>query len=273
MGKQFGNYRLTRLLGQGGFASVYLGEHIHLNTSAASKLLHASMTKNETDRFFAEARMISNLDHPHIVRMIDFGLDDTTPYLIMPYAPNGSLRTLHREGTALPLATAVLYVRQIALGLQYAHDHRLVHRDVKPENILLGPQNKLWLSDFGIALVTRTSHQQSTKDTVGTIAYMAPEQSMGKPVAASDQYALGIMTYEWLVGVRPFVGTYSEVIGQHLSARPPSICARVPSISPAIEQVVMRALAKDPRQRFPSVKAFADAWKQAYLIGSLTISP
>lgn len=117
IGRQFGNYRLMRLLGQGGFASVYLGEHIHLNTPAAIKILHASMAQNEMEHFLAEARMIATLDHPHIVRMIDFGLEAATPYLILHYAPNGTLRTAHREGIALPLPNVIAYVRQIASGL------------------------------------------------------------------------------------------------------------------------------------------------------------
>lgn len=263
IGRQLGNYRLTRLLGRGGFASVYLGEHIHLGTLAAVKVLHTQIAISEMERFRTEARTIASLDHPHIVHVMDFGLEDTTPFLVMNYAPNGSLRMLHPEGIPLPLSTVTSYAKQIADALQYAHDRKVIHRDIKPDNILLSMKNELLLSDFGIALILQTSYQQSTKDFTGTIAYMAPEQSRGKPVASSDQYALGIMIYEWLCGVRPFQGTFIELLAQHAMAPVPSLCEKMPVLPLEVEQVVLRALAKDPLHRFPNVKVFADALEQA----------
>ncbi len=262
-GQQFGNYRLIQLLGEGGFAEVYLGEHIYLGTQAAIKVLHTQLTSEDTDKFRTEARTIAHLVHPHIVRVLEFGVEGKTPYLVMDYAPRGTLRQRHPRGVPLPLGLIVSYVKQVADALQYAHNEKLIHRDVKPENMLLGRHGEVLLSDFGIALVAQSSRYQGTQDMAGTMAYMAPEQIQGKPRPASDQYSLGIVVYEWLSGDRPFHGSFTEIVGQHLSAYPLPLRDRVPTISPAVEQVVMIALAKDHRQRFASVQAFATALEQA----------
>jgi len=188
---------------------------------------------------------------------------DKTPFLVMGYAPNGTLRQRHPKGTRLPLPTIIPYVRQIADALQYAHDKKLVHRDIKPENMLLGQHNEVLLSDFGIALITQSSRNQSTQDIVGTVSYMSPEQIQGKPRAASDQYSLGIVVYEWLCGDHPFHGSFTELCTQHLFASPPSLTEKVPTIDAAIEDILAVALAKDPKQRFRSISAFAHALQQA----------
>jgi serine/threonine protein kinase len=181
----------------------------------------------------------------------------------MDYASNGNLRQRHPKNTRLPLETIVTYIKQVADALQYAHDERLIHRDIKPENMLLGRRNEVLLSDFGIALIAQSTHMQSTQEVVGTAYYMAPEQLQGKPRLASDQYALGIVVYEWLSGNRPFHGSFSEIASQHMFVPPAPLRERVSTISPALEEVVMTALAKDPHQRFGSVRAFATALEQA----------
>ncbi len=132
VGQQLGHYRLLSLIGEGGFAEVYLGEHIHLGTQAAVKVLHARLASDDIAQFRAEARTIARLVHPHIVRVLDFGIEEHVPYLVMDYAPNGTLRTRHPKGEQVPLASVVSYVKQIADALQYAHDEHLVHRDIKP---------------------------------------------------------------------------------------------------------------------------------------------
>jgi len=197
-GRQLGNYRLIRLLGQGGFADVYLGEHVYLKTLAAIKLLQARLASNDLELFLQEARAISSLIHPNIVRVLEFGVEGgTTPFLVMDYAPNGTLRQRHPEGTRLAPAEIIPYVRQVASALQYAHDRRIIHRDIKPENMLLGQNNEVLLSDFGIAVVTQSSRYSSTQEVVGTIGYMAPEQLLGKPASIrSDVYALGLILFE-----------------------------------------------------------------------------
>src|SRR5207302_11394086 len=227
VGQQLGNYRLVRLLGQGGFAEVYLGEHLHLSMQAAIKLLHTQLAGEDTDAFRKEARTIARLVHPHIVRVTDFGIEGETPFLVMDYAPNGTLRQRHPKGTQLPLSLIISYVKQIAGALQHAHNEKLVHRDIKPENSLLGRQNELLLSDFGIALVAQSSRYPSPQEIVGTAAYMSPEQIQGKPRPASDQYALAVVVYEWLSGDRPFHGSFTELYTQHMFAPPPPLQEKI----------------------------------------------
>jgi serine/threonine protein kinase len=167
----------------------------------------------------------------------------------MDYAPGGTVRKRHPRGVALPLPTILDYVKQVADALQYAHDEHFIHRDVKPENLLVGRRQEILLSDFGIALLAQTSRSQSMQDVTGTASYMAPEQFQGKPHPASDQYALAIMVYEWLTGACPFRGSFTEIASQHLFVPPPPLREKVPGLSPAVEQVVLTALAKDPHQR------------------------
>jgi eukaryotic-like serine/threonine-protein kinase len=157
LGRQLGNYRLVRLLGRGGFANVYLAEHVYLETQAAVKVLNMRLTSENVEKFRTEARTIARLVHPHIVRVLDFGVDQDIPYLVMDYAPQGSFRQHHPKGKRLPLATVVEYVNQIAGALQYAHEKRVIHRDIKPENLLLSENNNVLISDFGIALVAQSS--------------------------------------------------------------------------------------------------------------------
>lgn len=262
-GQRIGNYRLVQLLGRGGFAEVYLAEHIHLNTQAAVKLLNTQLANEGIESFRNEARMIAGLVHPYIVRVLDFGVENSVPYLVMDYAPNGTLRQRHLKGSRLPLQLVVRYIQQIARALQYAHEQRLIHRDIKPENMLVGRNNEVLLSDFGIALVAQSSHYQQTQNIAGTLAYMAPEQIQAHPRPASDQYSLGIVVYEWLAGQRPFQGTMTEIAIKHATAVPPSLRLFAPDLPPAVEHVVLRALQKDPHARFPGVLAFAQALEQA----------
>ena len=266
-GQQLGNYRLIRLIGKGGFAEVYLGEHVFLNTPVAVKVLHAQLSREDMEKFLREARTIARLVHPHIVRVTDFGIEGDTPFLVMDYAPNGTLNQRHPPGSVLQPATVASYISQVAQALQYAHNERLVHRDIKPDNMLIGRNNDILLSDFGIALVAQSSLYQNTEDVVGTIIYMSPEQINGKPRPASDQYALAIVAYEWLCGDTPFHGSFTELCTQHMYATSPSLCAKNPNISPELDQVLQTALAKDPHLRFGSITAFANAFNQAAQAG------
>src|SRR5579863_5916114 len=165
VGQQLGNYRLLHLLGKGGFAEVYLAEHMYLKTQAAIKLLSAQLTQEELQAFLQEAQRIAHLEHSHIVRILDFGVEGngTTPFLVMSYAPGGTLRTLYLPGKQVPLASVVVVVQQIAAALQYAHDHQLIHCDVKPENLLVGRTNEILVSDFGIAAVAHSTTSLQTQ--------------------------------------------------------------------------------------------------------------
>lgn len=273
IGQQFGNYRLTRLLGQGGFADVYLGEHLHLSSQVAIKILHTRLVERDQEAFLREARTISELEHPSIVRVLDCGIEHGGPFLIMTYAPYGTVRQRHPKGTSVSLALVLNYVEQMAGALQHAHDRKLIHRDVKPENMLVGRHQELLLSDFGIALFATSSASQSTRATAGTALYMSPEQILGKPRMSSDQYSLAVVVYEWLCGATPFHGTFSEVCAQHLYAPVPSLRQKNPAITLEVESVVLKALAKEAQQRFPSVQHFADALKHPEHLESLALRP
>jgi len=251
--RQLGNYQLLRQIGRGGFATVYLAKHIHLKHYAAVKVLTSINTEFEV--FRKEAQIIMDLSHQHIVRLFDFGVEHDIPFLVMEYAPYGSLRLQYPRTTVMPIGNALSYVRQVAVALQYAHQQRIIHRDIKPENMLIGKEHKILLSDFGIAI----GQSSRTRDVVGTPAYMAPEQILGKPRPASDQYALAVTVYEWLCGRVPFEGTAAEITAQHLNAAPPSLRISAPTLSPHIEATILRALEKEPDQRFPTVLAFAHA--------------
>lgn len=263
VGQQLGNYQLLSLLGEGGFAQVYLAEHIYLKTTAAIKVLQTRLGQEDLEQFLSEARTIARLIHPHIVRVLEFGVEQGTPYLVMDYAQSGSLRSQLQRGVAQPAAPLVPAIKQVAEALQYAHDQRLIHRDVKPENILLGRNGEFLLSDFGIATMAQTTSQQRTQGFAGTAAYSAPEQLQGKPVPASDQYALAMVIYEWLTGDTPFHGTSLEIATQHVLTLPPPLRDKAPALAPAIEEVVLIALSKNAKERFGSIRAFATAFEQA----------
>src|SRR5947209_2061194 len=263
VGQQFGNYRLVALLGQGGFAEVYLGQHVRLNLQAAIKVLHTHLTEQEVEHFQQEAETIATLMHPAIVRILDYDVQDGVPFLVMDYAPGGSLRRRYPKGTVVPLPQILSSVKQVAAGLNYAHERKFIHRDVKPENILVGRQEEVLLSDFGLAALAHSSASLSTQEAIGTLPYMAPEQIEGHPRAASDQYALGVVVYEWLCGSRPFEGSATEVMVQQLTMPPPPLHEKVATIPLGLEQVVLRALAKEPKERFSTVHDFATALEQA----------
>ncbi|HVB22047.1 MAG TPA: protein kinase [Ktedonobacteraceae bacterium] len=263
VGQQVGNYRLLQLLGSGGFADVYLGKQVFLDSPAAIKLLHTILAQGDIERFRSEARTLVRLIHPHIIRILDFGLEGNTPFLVMDYAPNGNMRQRFQRGQQVPLATVVAYVKQVASALQYAHDEKIIHRDIKPENMLLGRHNEILLSDFGIAVVAQSTRTHLTQEMTGTIAYMAPEQIQSHPRPASDQYSLGVVAYEWLSGSPPFSGLFTEIAVKHMMAAPSPLREKVPGLSPEVERVISTALAKDPAQRFGSIQAFATALEQA----------
>lgn len=263
VGKVLGNYRLLRLLGRGGFADVYLAMHIYLKTYVAIKVLSMQLTNDDIEHFSEEARIIASLDHPHILRVIDFGIERGIPYLVMDYAPNGSLLHIYPRRSFLPLGTVILYMKQIALALQYIHDKKLIHRDIKPDNLLIGRNGEILISDFDIAVMAHSTRSLGTGNAYGTIHYMAPEQIQGKPRFASDQYALGIIVYGWLCGTPPFHGTVMEIGMQHLLTSPQPLGERLSTISQEVAQVVLKALAKDPHQGYENVRIFVEALEQA----------
>jgi serine/threonine protein kinase len=265
VGDIVGDYRLVRRLGGGGFGNVYLAEHIRENRRVALKILQIRLTQRQELRTFINEARTMRLKHPYIMPLLDFGLSSNdTPFLVMEYAHRGTVRQRHPKGSRVPLSFAVLYAYQMASALEYAHQANLVHRDVKPENMLLRSDKVLQLSDFGIATTVHSAYTISANRGVGgTILYMAPEQLEGKPCKESDQYALAVVVYEWLTGRCPFVGTVTEVAMQHVTKSPPSLVEQVPGVPQEVEEVLFKALAKDPTDRFTSMKAFATALHEA----------
>lgn len=269
-GMQIGHYHLIRLLGQGGCAEVYLGQQLQLGTQAAVKLWHVPLPSlEEVERFRHEARTLATLSHPHLVHVLDFGVRNGLPYLVLEYAPGGSVRERHPPGMFVPLATVVAYVQQLAQGLQYAHDQQVIHRNITPRNLLLGGDGELLLTGFSLSVGGEHPNRPSAHGFAGTVAYAAPEQLQGHPGPASDQYALGGVVYEWLSGQLPFTGSFWEVAAKQLLAAPSSWGAQGSALPLAVEQVVLRALAKAPQDRFASVQAFAHALTQASQMESL----
>jgi serine/threonine protein kinase len=264
IGKHLSNYRLIKQLGQGGFATVYLGRHRYLGTLAAIKVLDTQLTPYELGGFLREARITAQLKHRHIIRVLDFGKQDGIPFLVIEYAPYHTLRNLHPPGCRLTPGTVVSYARQVASALHYMHERGIIHQDVKPQNMLLGEEHQVLLSDFGISIVAHKTHAIDKREIVGSLPYMAPEQLRGEPCVASDQYALGVVVYEWLTGRLPFEGSRRDVMHGHLYERPPSLRSIVPTLSLAVERVVLKALAKAPEERFGSVREFAEALERAY---------
>jgi serine/threonine protein kinase len=264
-GLSFDDYRLLRLLGAGTFGEVYQGEHRYKKTIVAIKILQGLFSPTMLKDFLLEARTLFRLRHPHIVQLLDFGITDEHPFLVMKYAPGGTLRHRHPSGTQVPLEQVCSYTQQIAAALHYAHHERLIHRDVKPQNLLLADDGHVLLSDFGIAAIAYTDHSLRTLNEAGTLSYMAPEQIQRKPRPASDQYALAVCVYEWLTGTRPFRGDQWEIMHSHLVTPPPPLRAKVPTLPATVEAVVLKALAKNPQDRFTTIQAFATALEQACL--------
>lgn len=257
----FGAYRLTRLLGRGRFSQVYLAEHLETHQPAALKIFATHLPPLAHARFLEEGRRLTALDHPHMLGLREVGLEEDVPFLVMDYAPQGNL-CLER-GSTLPPETVAAYARQIADVLAYTHSAGSLHQNIKPANLFLSYQQHAVLSDWSLETLQAHLEQQKRDEQPEDIAYAAPEQLRGPAQPASDQYALALVAYEWLTGAPPFQGTYFALYEQQCYAAPPALRARVPSLSPAVEAVVLMALAKDPRQRFASVLEFATLLERA----------
>lgn len=264
-GQQIAEYRLLQQIGAGSFSKVYLGASSSSEKPVALKVLPKQTTPGDVEKFLAQARILMQLEHAHIVRVYDSGVADGTPYLVMNYAPHGTLRLRHPKGTRLPLQKVASYVRQVAGALQYVHDRQMIHRDVKPQNMLLGEEDEVWLSDFGIATVSQSLAPEMV-DFEGTVVYAAPEQLQGQPQRSSDQYALAVVAYEWICGAWPFDGSFFEVAHSHMFVTAPPLKSKGADVSTSIEDVLARALAKEPEKRFGSVLDFAGALEEACLM-------
>jgi len=270
--QQFGNYQLVHMLSQGSLADVYIGRHIRTQTLVAVKCFHGCFQGEVAEDFQRQYSTLARLRHPHILSILDYGIMDETAFVVTTYIPKGTLRLRHPKNTQVAPLNVLNYVQQISEALTYIHDQGLVHRDVKPQNILVDEQERLLLADFGAAIESyslRPNHP-SLHEFEGTALYAAPEQLQGKPCRRSDQYALAIMVYEWLCGTWPFIGTFHEVAHQHLFVAPPSLAEKGHACPPNIERVICKALEKDPAQRFRTVKQFADELEWAFKVAQAT---
>lgn len=262
-GRRLGNYDLLELLAQGGSGSIYLARHLYLKKPAAVKVLHTQLDGDGLNRFYKEAQIAATFKHAHVVRVLDFGVENGMPFLVMEHAPHDTLAERYHEGFTHSPSTILEHVLQICSALQHIHESGYIHRDIKPDNMLLGGEYQVLVSDFGISVAASPEDVLTKVSRVGTVSYMAPEQIRGQVCPASDQYALGVMMYEWLSGKHLFQGTTREVARRHIDTEPEPLHIHIPDIAPAVEQVVLKALAKRPEDRFGSVQELAFAFEQA----------
>ena len=296
-GQQLGRYRILTLIGSGGMGEVYLAQDPGINRQVAIKVVRVeavdfskkkvdtlpnmravtgagSMGLQDAARLFQrEAKAIAMLDHPGILPLYDYGEQSVNgamlTYLVMPYREEGSLANWLQRGGFKLLTVQIVeqMLQQAASSLQYAHDHQVVHQDVKPSNFLIRTSRErpkipeLLLTDFGIAKLSMFTTRAS-QSIRGTPTYMAPEQWEGRPVPATDQYALAVMIYELLSGYPPFRGTPMQMMFAHVNTQPQAPSTLNPRLSTVIDSVILRGLAKKPEERFPSIIAFAFAFRQ-----------
>ena len=252
-------YRIIDTLGEGGMANVYLAEDIILQRKVAVKILRLDL-QNESQtqaRFQREALASSELSHPNIVSVLDVGTDHGLPYMVMEYVDGPDLKDYIRENSPLDLREVIQIMDQILSAVALAHKHNVIHRDLKPQNILMDKRGNIKIADFGIAVALNQSSITQTNSVMGSVHYMSPEQTRGGLVTRqSDIYSLGIILYELITGTVPFNGdTPVSIALKHAQEPIPSIRKKDRSVPQALENVVLKATAKDPRDRYPSAQA------------------
>lgn len=276
IGTSLGNYRVLTSLGQGGMARVYKAYQENLDREVAVKVLPPwyAADRNFVERFHLEAKLVARLTHPNIVTVHDASEHNGHLYIVMQLVDGGTLKqrldALLWQGMTMDTAEAVTIFSQLADSLAYAHAQGIIHRDIKPVNVLMDRSNRPILSDFGIAKVLVSTQLQLTHPGagVGTPEYMSPEQCQGGPVdGRADIYALGVMLFEAMTGRTPFTGdNYPALAHSHIYEPAPRPASLNPAIHPAIEQVIMQALMKNPQQRFQRANDMAEALKMALAV-------
>jgi serine/threonine-protein kinase len=267
VGRTLGPYKLEAPLGKGGMAAVYRAYQASVKRYVAIKVMAPEVAEQAgfVERFEREAQMIASLEHPHILPVIDYGLADGLHYIVMRYIEGGSLDERMRR-KQLSLQECARFLTQIASALDYAHRKGVVHRDLKPNNVLLDSDENSYLTDFGIARLTQSQTRlTATGSVMGTPAYMSPEQAMGRPVdGRSDIYTLGVMLYEMVLNKLPFAAdTPAALIFQHVYERPPAPRSIEPDISDSVALVLDRAMAKSPDARYQLAADLASAFAEA----------
>ncbi len=289
-GKVLGTCTLQSLLGRGGMGAVYLSLQQRPHRTVAVKVLLPELSHDTTGfneflaRFRREADAIASLDHVNIMPIYEYGEQDQLAYLVMPYVAGGTLRDVIIKRAMLPLNETIAIVEQIASALDYAHQHGIIHRDLKPGNILFHADGRLLLTDFGIAKVLGESADggvaalqtlTTTGAIIGTPEYLSPEQAAGAPIdQRADIYSLGVVVYQLLTGHVPFSGTTPVAVAiKHAIEAPPSLLDFNTNIPPAVEQVIMKALAKKPEQRYATAGELARALRSAAFEAHTVMSP
>jgi len=255
-------FELEELLGSGGMSTVFRARDLQLERRVALKILHEQYVEDPeyVERFRREARAVARLSHPNIVTVIDRGDEGGRQYIVFEHVEGENLKELVTRAGRMPPRRALELVIPVADGLAFAHEHGLVHRDVKPQNVLLSIEGEVKVTDFGIARSLDVEHGVTQTGTVlGTSEYLAPEQASGEPVSpATDEYSLGVVLWELLTGEVPFTGeSFVAVAFRHVNEPPPRLREYRPDLSPRLAAAVERTLAKDPARRFPSMAALA----------------
>ena len=251
-------YEIVKSIGEGGMANVYLATDNILERNVAVKVLRGDLSADEKfiRRFEREAQSVSNLSHPNIVEVYDVGIEDGNHYIVMEYIDGKTLKQLLKKRESLTLTEVIDIMSQLTDGLAHAHESYIIHRDIKPQNIMIEDNGLIKITDFGIAMALNATQITQTNSVMGSVHYLPPEQASGKGATIkSDIYSLGILMYELLTGTVPFKGDNAvEIALKHMKDKIPSITKQNPAIPQSVENILMKATAKNPRNRYDSVR-------------------
>lgn len=262
-----GRYQIIRTIGEGGMANVYLAYDTILDREVAVKILRGDLAGDEkfVKRFQREAKAASSLNHPNIVEMYDVGEDDGNYFLVMEFVDGRTLKSLVKKRGALSLTEVIDIMLQLTSGIAHAHDSYLIHRDLKPQNVLMLEDGRAKITDFGIAVALNSTELTQTNSVMGSVHYLPPEQANGGGASVkSDIYSLGILMYELLIGKLPFKGENAvEIAIKHMKEPIPSVRSQNESIPQSIENIILKACAKNPKNRYDSVNEMHEDLKNA----------
>ena len=253
-----GRYEILKSIGEGGMANVYVGYDTILNRKVAIKILRGDLANDEkfVRRFQREALSASSLSHPNIVEMYDVGEDDGIYYIIMEYIEGKTLKQLIKKRGSITLSEAIDIMLQLTDGIAQAHDSYIIHRDLKPQNVMIKEDGTVKITDFGIAVALNSTQLTQTNSVMGSVHYIPPEQASGKgSTIRSDIYAMGILFYELLTGSLPFRGDNAvEIALKQMHDPIPSVRKKNPSIPQSVENIILKATAKNPKNRYADAK-------------------
>ena len=251
-------YEIVKSIGEGGMANVYLAKDTILDRNVAVKVLRGDLSSDDKfiRRFQREALSVSNLSHPNIVEVYDVGEEDGEHYIVMEYIEGKTLKQLLKKRESLTLTEVIDIMTQLTDGIAHAHEAYIIHRDIKPQNIMIEDNGRIKITDFGIAMALNATQLTQTNSVLGSVHYLPPEQASGKSATIkSDIYSLGILMYELITGTVPFKGDNAvEIALKHMKDKIPSIRKQDPSIPQSVENILLKATAKNPRNRYDSAK-------------------